>query len=176
MAKSRSISRAEDILYLLPDEIDGQSARGDLSDLVAKRKREWLQWSRLTPPSQIGAVETSTRAEGVTELVEGQLPGTAASRGVVTGPARVILDLSEADKLMPGDVLVCRTTSPPWTVLFTRASAVVTDAGSVLSHTAIAAREYGIPCVVGARGATERIRDGMTVTVDGDQGVLRLGD
>ena len=98
----------------------------------------------------------------------------AASRGVATGPARIIRDLSEADKLMPGDVLVCRTTSPPWTVLFTRASAVVTDAGGVLSHTAITAREYGIPCVVGARGATERIRDGMLITVDGERGVVQL--
>ncbi|MCH8186591.1 MAG: hypothetical protein IH862_10865 [Chloroflexi bacterium] len=98
----------------------------------------------------------------------------AASRGGATGPARIIRDLSEADKLMPGDVLVCRTTSPPWTVLFARASAVVTDAGGVLAHTAITPREYGIPCVVGARGATERIRDGMLITVDGEQGVVRL--
>ena len=175
MVRSGSISRAEDILYLLPEEIERRgSAHGDLLELVEDRKREWKRWSRLTPPAMIGAVEASTQPEGAGEAAEGEVRGMAASRGVATGPARIIRDLSEADRLMPGDVLVCRTTSPPWTVLFARASAVVTDAGGVLAHTAITAREYGIPCVVGARGATERIRDGMVVTVDGERGVVRL--
>ena len=173
MARSGSIGQAEDIFYLLPEEIEN-SANGDLSDLVVERKGEWERWSRLTPPRQIGAVESSTQPEGGGATVEGEVRGMAASRGVATGPARIIRDLSEADKLMPGDVLVCRTTSPPWTVLFARASAVVADAGGILAHTAITAREYGIPCVVGALGATERIRDGMLVTVDGDEGVVRL--
>ena len=173
MVRNGSMGQAEDILYLLPEEIEN-SANGNLSDLVVERKWEWERWSRLTPPRQIGAVETSTHLEAEGATVEGEVRGLAASRGVATGPARIIRDLSEADKLMPGDVLVCRTTSPPWTVLFTRASAVVTDAGGVLSHTAITAREYGIPCVVGARGATERIRDGMLITVDGERGVVQL--
>ena len=64
--------------------------------------------------------------------------------------------------------------SPAWTYLFSRIAAVVADAGAVLSHCAIVAREYGIPCVVGARGATERIRDGMAITVDGEQGTVRI--
>ena len=175
MVRSGSISRAEDIFYLMPEEIEKSgSAHGDLLELVEERKREWERWSRLTPPASIGAVETSTHPEDMGEAAEGEIRGMAASRGVATGPARIIRDLSEADRLMPGDVLVCRTTSPPWTVLFARASAVVTDAGGVLAHTAITAREYGIPCVVGARGATERIRDGMVVTVDGERGVVRL--
>ena len=119
-------------------------------------------------------METAVEIDDSREEAEDEIRGMAASRGVATGPARVIRDLSDADRLVPGDVLVCRTTSPPWTVLFTRAIAVVADAGSVLSHTAIAAREFGIPCVVGARGATERISDGMLVTVDGDRGIVRL--
>ena len=175
MVRNGSTGEAEDILYLLPEEIDN-SAHSNLSDLVVERKGEWERWSQLKPPEQIGAVETSTPPEGAGEsAVADEVRGVAASRGVATGPARVILDLSEADRLTPGDVLVCRTTSPPWTVLFTRAIAVVADAGGVLAHTAITAREYGIPCVVGARGATERIRNGMIVTVDGDQGIVRLG-
>ena len=175
MVRSGSISRAEDIFYLLPEEIERRgSMHGDLLELVEERKTEWERWYRLTPPASIGAVEASTQPDGAGEAAEGEVWGMAASRGVATGPARIIRDLSEADKLMPGDVLVCRTTSPPWTVLFARASAVVSDAGGILAHTAITAREYGIPCVVGARGATERIRDGMLVTVDGERGVVRL--
>ena len=108
------------------------------------------------------------------DVGEGEVRGIAASRGVATGQAKVVLDLSQQDKLLPGDILVCRTTSPPWTVLFSRAAAVVADTGGPLAHTAIAAREYGVPCVVGARGATDRIHDGMRITVDGGTGVVQL--
>jgi phosphoenolpyruvate synthase/pyruvate phosphate dikinase len=83
-------------------------------------------------------------------------------------------DMTNAETLTPGEVLVCRTTSPAWTPLIARAAAVVADAGSVLAHCAILAREYGIPCVVGTGVATQRITDGMHVTVDGTQGLVRL--
>ena len=68
------------------------------------------------------------------------------------------------------------TTAPPWTVLFTKASAVVTDTGGALSHAAIASREYGIPCVTGTQNATSRIKDGMIITVDGTEGTVRIED
>jgi hypothetical protein len=67
-----------------------------------------------------------------------------------------------------------RSTAPPWTVLFSIVSAVVTDSGGVLSHSAIVAREYGIPCVVGTGDATKRIPDGALVTVDGDSGTVAI--
>ena len=98
----------------------------------------------------------------------------APLRGVVTGPAKVMSELAQGDKLLPGDILVCKTTSPPWTVLFGRAAAVVAETGGALAHTAITAREYAIPCVVGARGATDRIHDGRRITVNGTEGVVSL--
>jgi pyruvate,water dikinase len=85
----------------------------------------------------------------------------------------VILELDDADRLEPGDVLVTTMTSPSWTPLFGLAAAVVTDAGDALSHVAIAAREYGIPCVAGTALATVRLRDGVRVVVDGDAGTVR---
>jgi pyruvate,water dikinase len=88
----------------------------------------------------------------------------------------VILDLADSDRLEGGDVLVCPSTAPPWTPLFAIAGAVVTDTGGVLSHTAIAAREYALPAVVGTGVATHRIPDGATVTVDGAQGIVRIED
>ncbi len=79
--------------------------------------------------------------------------------------------------LEPGEVLVARITTPAWTPLFTRASAVVTDVGGPLSHSSIVAREYGIPAVLGTGSATGRIRTGQRVLVDGDRGtVTLLGD
>lgn len=100
--------------------------------------------------------------------------GNAASAGSVTGVARVIQSLDEAERLKPGEILVCPSTMPAWTPLFGLASAVVTDHGGILSHTAIVAREYAIPAVVGTKVATSLIRDGQTITVDGTAGSIRL--
>ena len=104
------------------------------------------------------------------------LKGLGASKGVARGVARVIVGLHEAERLQPGDILVCRTTAPPWTPLFTIAAAVVTDSGGLLSHSAICAREYGVPCVVATQDATVRIPDGATVTVDGTKGTVTIED
>jgi pyruvate,water dikinase len=100
--------------------------------------------------------------------------GNGASAGSVTGTARVILSLDDAERLNRGEILVCPATMPPWTPLFAVASAVVTDHGGVLSHTAIVAREYQIPAVVGTKVGTKLIKDGSTITVDGSNGTVRM--
>lgn len=108
--------------------------------------------------------------------IPSELRGSAGSPGKVTGTARVVRSLDEADRVHPGDVLVAEFTAPPWTPLFATVSAVVTDAGGILSHCAVVAREYGIPAVVGTARATAVIRDGQTVEVDGNAGLVRLLD
>jgi phosphoenolpyruvate synthase/pyruvate phosphate dikinase len=104
----------------------------------------------------------------------GVLEGSPGSPGVVRGRARVLRSLSEAAEIQQGEVLVAETTAPPWTPLFATAAAVVTDTGGILSHCAVVAREYRIPAVVGAAMATATIRDGQTVEVDGDAGIVRV--
>ncbi len=99
------------------------------------------------------------------------LPGSA---GVARGTARVIHSLAEAGRLQPGDVLVTVSTEPPWTPLFATASAVVTDSGGVLSHSAAVAREYRIPAVVGTGNATTTFKDGQLIEVDGNAGIVRV--
>jgi pyruvate,water dikinase len=84
------------------------------------------------------------------------------------------MTLAEADRLEKGEVLICPSTAPPWTPLFAIAAAVVTDTGGILSHSAICAREYGIPCVAGTKVGTYRIPDGAIVTVDGGAGTVRI--
>jgi phosphoenolpyruvate synthase/pyruvate phosphate dikinase len=76
--------------------------------------------------------------------------------------------------LRQGEILVAPTTAPPWTPLFATAGGIVTDIGGALSHCAIVAREYGIPAVVGVTGATATIKDGSTIEVDGDTGMVRI--
>ncbi len=88
--------------------------------------------------------------------------------------AKVILGPEEFDKLGNGEILVAPLTNPVWTPLFAIAGGVVTEVGGMLSHGAIVAREYGIPAVLSAAGATKIIRDGQTITVDGNRGVVQL--
>ncbi len=102
------------------------------------------------------------------------LAGIAASAGSYKGTARIVHDESEFGKLLPGDVLVCPTTSPVWSVLFASVGALVTDAGGVLSHPAIIAREYRIPAVVATGNATSVVRDGATVVVNGNAGTVEV--
>jgi pyruvate, water dikinase len=100
------------------------------------------------------------------------LRGTPASPGIARGPVRVIGGLDDFDQFRPGDVLVCRTTSPAWTPLLARATAVVTEIGGMLAHAAIVAREFGIPAVLAVPGAMATLGDGQQVMVDGSAGTV----
>ena len=102
------------------------------------------------------------------------LRGLAASRGVYEGPARRVSSPSEFDRIARGDVLVTESTTEAFNILLPLLGAIVTDRGGLLSHSAIVAREYGIPGVVGTREATERIADGMRVRVDGNVGEVTV--
>jgi rifampicin phosphotransferase len=108
------------------------------------------------------------------EHEEALLRGIAASGGVYEGIARRVAGPDEFDRIQKGDVLVTESTTEAFNILLPLLGAIVTDAGGLLSHSAIVAREYGIPGVVGTREATERIEDGAIVRVDGDAGEVTL--
>jgi pyruvate,water dikinase len=105
---------------------------------------------------------------------ENRLRGLAASGGVYEGPARRVAGPSEFDRIVKGDVLLTESTTEAFNILLPLLGAIVTDSGGLLSHSAIVAREYGIPGVVGTRDATERIADGARVRVDGDAGEVTV--
>ena len=102
--------------------------------------------------------------------------GRPASSGVVEGVVRVASTVSEAQALQAGEVLVAPVTDVGWTPYFTLIAALVTDIGSSVSHGAVVAREYGLPCVVNTQGATRVLRTGDRVRVDGDRGTVTLLD
>jgi phosphohistidine swiveling domain-containing protein len=102
------------------------------------------------------------------------LRGLAASGGVYEGPARRVSGPSEFDRIAQGDVLVTESTTEAFNILLPLLGAIVTDSGGLLSHSAIVAREYGIPGVVGTRDATDRIVEGNRVRVDGDAGEVTV--
>lgn len=102
------------------------------------------------------------------------LHGLAASQGIYEGPARLISGPSEFGRIMKGDVLVTESTTEAFNILLPLLGAIVTDNGGLLSHSAIVAREFGIPGVVGTRDATELIADGVRVRVDGTVGEVTV--
>jgi pyruvate,water dikinase len=123
-----------------------------------------------------GTVNDGTMNDGTMNDSAGVLAGVPGSPGVYTGPVRVIRGPADFGRLRAGDVLVCPTTDPAWSLLFGVAGALVTDGGNVLSHAAIVAREHAIPAVVGTGGASRTLRDGQVVTVDGTAGRVRLAE
>jgi pyruvate,water dikinase len=102
------------------------------------------------------------------------IPPAAASGGVYEVPARRVSGPSDFDRIVEGDVLVTESTSEAFNILLPLLGAIVTDSGGLLPHSAIVAREYGIPGVVGTREATERIPDGTLVRVDGNIGEVTV--
>lgn len=103
-----------------------------------------------------------------------KVSGFAASPGQVTGIARLVLDAADMARVRKGDVLITRATAPSYNGLLPLLSGIVTDRGGTLSHAAVVAREYGIPAVVGTGNATELIRDGARVRLDGASGTVEV--
>jgi pyruvate,water dikinase len=178
-----ALENAEDIYWLVEDEVDELASLlerneklPDCSSKAYARKAEWRVRMRLAPPPMLP--EKSRWAKlvpgGKGEVSGNVIKGLGASAGKVTATARLLFSPEDFGRMKPGDVLVAVTTTPAWTPLFTMASAIVTDIGGPLSHSSIVAREYGIPAVLATGGATRRIRDGQTVTVDGSAGTVTL--
>ena len=117
---------------------------------------------------------------GVREMLaeikaEPLLTGEAASLGIASGLVKIVHDATQLDKVKKGDALVAEMTSPDFVPAMKRATAIVTDKGGKTSHAAIVSRELGIPCVVGTEKATEILKDGQEITVDGSRGRIYQG-
>jgi prodigiosin/undecylprodigiosin synthetase len=145
-------------------------------DLILKNRRENLINLRSEePPMSLIGPYRPKRTKVASASLSGDIQGLGASPDIAVGPARVITDLpSQAMTFRKGEILVARFTDASWTPLFTLAAGVVTDIGSALSHSSIVAREFGIPAVVNTRNATQLIRTGDIVTIDGDSGCVNV--
>ena len=120
-----------------------------------------------------GIIDDILHPKGEKE-VEERLEGFPGSPGIVEGPARVVLEYQDFQKVQAGEILVCPYTGTAWTPLFVKIGGVVTDTGGMLTHAAIAAREYNIPAVVGTWNATNSINDGDIIRIDGNVGVVEV--
>jgi phosphoenolpyruvate synthase/pyruvate phosphate dikinase len=143
---------------------------------IVYRRKMYQSFRKFTPPNEFGQKLVEKNEERLRGFLkgEGQLKGIACSPGVYEGLARIIKDLSEVEKIKPGEVLVTKFTDPAWTPVLGIVSAVVTEVGGVLSHAAVISREYGIPAVLNSKHATEIIQNGQRIRVDGDRGIILL--
>jgi len=107
------------------------------------------------------------------EAGEGELVGEPISPGIVRGKIKVLHEPDEKP-VLPGEILVARTTDPGWTPLFLNASGIILEIGGMLQHGALVAREYGKPCVAGIESATLILSDGQMVEMDGANGIIRF--
>jgi len=192
MAAAGSMAERDEVFWLKWDEVEEAARQLDAGQPVADHRQEIAQrrerWQRehvVTPPVAL-PVKGGVRILGIdlsrgmpartSQAAGNTIKGIGASPGKVTGPACVIHGLEEFDQMKPGNILVAKITTPAWTPLFALASGIVTDVGGPLSHSSIVAREYGVPAVLGTGVATDRIRSGQRITVDGDSGVVTLDE
>jgi phosphohistidine swiveling domain-containing protein len=180
-----TLSARGDVFFLTVHEIDellsGSAMLPDVTRAtVALRRRAHEKAGALTVPDAFTLGEgeyfdgDGPALSSVCEDIELELRGTPACTGRVTGRATVLRDVTEAARLSQGDILVTRQTDPGWGPVFFLISGLVIERGGMLSHGAIIAREFGIPCVVGVRNAMTRIEDGTMITVDADAGVIHV--
>jgi pyruvate,water dikinase len=180
----------EDTVFLLYNELRrllGDPKAFDARALVSQRRDEREQAFEMRPPAWVG---TATQAGldfpylglwGFPEKFNRPAPtataevrGLPASPGVVEGVARHVRSLEEFDQVRAGEILVCQMTNPAWVVLFTKIAGLVTDAGGAASHPAVVSREFGIPAVVGTSIATQRIKTGDRIRVNGSTGIVEV--
>ncbi|MGQ4892860.1 MAG: PEP/pyruvate-binding domain-containing protein [Candidatus Njordarchaeia archaeon] len=176
------LKERDDVFYLtnseLLDLIDGKLIPQIANKAIAIRKKVYNTYpNMIIPDIIIGFLKPEeVKKETTEEKIEGivEIKGIPGSPGVYRGKAKVINNPKEINRLNKGDVLVAATTDLGWTPLYLVSGALVVEIGSVLSHGAIIAREYGIPAVMNAKNATKIIKDGDEVEVDGDNGVVRV--
>ena len=185
MVEAGTFAREDDVFFVtrmhLEDAIAARKENRALPELkqVAAGQRELREArKRLIPPDTVPTGKESKQSGTwgkVANSPDGDtLNGNACSPGKVTARASLILSPADFGKMVPDTVLVCPMTTPTWTHLFSQAKGLVTDLGGILTHGSIVAREYGIPAVLGTGIATERIKHGQMIGIDGDAGLVTL--
>lgn len=182
LAQEGILDDANDVFYLgleeLWDYVKGTALTTDLRGLAALRKKEFDEY-RASPDiderfETFGMAYHRNRFRSQpAPSSDGALKGIPCSPGVVTGPIKVLRSPND-DLRLHGEILVAERTDPGWVPLYPSISGLLIERGSILSHSAIVAREMGIPTIVGVRGLTQLVKTGDVVTMDGSTGIVEL--
>jgi pyruvate,water dikinase len=184
------LDEADDVMFLRYQELRvlmADPAAVDGRRIVARRHQDRAVAYTIHPRDWIGTVTPASLAAPFLSnwgypdrfykkpsTVEGQITGLAASPGRVEGLARVVLTTAQFDQVQRGEIVVCQMTNPAWVALFTKMTGLVTDAGGLTSHPAVLAREFGIPAVIGTSVATQKIRTGDRIRINGSTGIVDI--
>ncbi len=189
-ALAGTIDDAEDVYFLHPNEIRKAAVpmnRINLRPYVERRKKAWEENMKIEPTPFFGDISqaqdvvrsdptllVSTQVPVVRKELKADLYGASSAPGSFQGTARVIMTVDKISELQPGEILVAPGTSTAWMVVFGIIKGLVTDGGGALSHPVIMAREFGIPCVSGTVEATQKIKTGDKIWVDGNRGIVYI--
>ena len=198
LAQAGTIDQAEDVFFLIPDEIERVMMVPECHDLrfiVNRRRKEWEEWLKEDPPPvfttranimEAVGMDIIPSADGIAlKVIVGEMPevkpelkadlyGLPGAPGVVEGPARVVMSYEQMGEVKPGEILIAPTTGPSWTPVFGIIKAAVVDRGGMLSHACIVGREHGIPAVINTFEGTKKITTGQRIRVDGTEGTVHI--
>jgi len=178
----------KDVFYLSYEEIKYRIIEYPICDfrkLVKRRKKLWKEAKEKEKETyylgnpEILEVEPILKrvcgyGESIKQMEGAIVTGFPSSPGIAQGPARVITSYDELHTIKEGELLVAHLTWSTWTPIFPLIRGVVTEFGGMLSHTAVVAREYGIPAIVAAREVTKKIKTGQTIEINGNTGAVRI--
>ncbi len=178
--KENCIETQRDVFYLTLDEVRMLAEKPcDMKETVCLRKRKYETYSLLPAYSRIifseKAFDKNHRNINMTSIQSSkdEMLGVPCSNGVVEGEAYIVTDVKKA-KSVKDKILVTKTTDPGWVFLLAEAKGVISEKGSLLSHTAIISRELGIPAVVGIDNLLSTLKNGDIVRLDGSTGMVRI--
>ncbi len=185
--KRNIIDTKEDIFYLSLDELkgvfEGTNSIMNLREPIRVRKAEYEFYKNNEPAARFftrgpvyynnNHMPVEEEAVDDTPLADNQIKGIPCSPGIVEGIVKVIIDPSDNMELN-GEILVTHRTDPGWIPLYPSASALLVERGGLLSHSAIVAREMGLPTIVSIKGLTKRLKTGMKVRMNGETGLIEI--
>jgi len=179
-SSQNTLEKPADIFYLKKEEIwdyiEGNASDPELKSIVDKRKSIYLEYETdANVPDRVttyGEPYTNLKFEDE-PIVEGDLRGIGCCAGVVRGSVTLVHSPDEVSDLN-GSIMIARSTDPGWVPLFPTAAAIIVEKGSLLSHSAIVARELGIPCIVGASGILQTLSTGDEIEMDGSTGAIKI--
>lgn len=176
------LTDSRDIHYLTIDEIrsfiNGTGVDGSLKNIIERRKKEFEDYRKEDLPNRFITFGESCNAEIIDDSAapgEGPIVGEGCSPGIVVGTV-VILEKPEADTELQGEIVVARQTDPGWAIIYPAISGLLVERGSTLSHSAIVAREMGLPAIMGLAGITSRLKNGQRIRMNGATGTVEVLD
>lgn len=174
--KDKVIVDFKDIFYLMENEINdfvvGRLNASQMPAIVVERKKEFEAYKNSPDlPARLHQWDEELDIYEKLEVLDGQMSGIPCCAGEVTAKVRILSNPNEVQSL-EGDILVTTSTDPGWITIFQSASAILVERGSTLSHAAIVSREMGIPCIVGVKGITQILKNGDTVKMNGQTGII----